>query len=151
MTDSIVVSAECDALREQLRIANSRIEEFERAETEYPPSEHPTRPEVISDTITQAWSQAKSASSMLDSVIEHLRGKANGLEASVAQLQSSHEEVMGSLESINLMLHEHGRILKTIGHTLTIAVNEGRNNSERISLLELSLTLPTIPPRIGMG
>jgi ABC-type transporter Mla subunit MlaD len=150
MIDPIISSAECDALREQLRIANSRIEEFERAATDYPPSEHPTRPDAVADVITQAWSQAKSASTLLDTVIEHLRGKADGLEVSVSQLQSSHDEVMSSLEAINSMLQEHGRALKAIGHTLTIAVNEGRNNSERISLLELSKTLPTIPPRVGM-
>lgn len=151
MTDSMVIQAECDSLREQLRISNSRLEEFERASTDFPPNESPTQPEPVSDALTIAWAQARNASTLLDTVIEHLRGKANGLEVSVTQLNTYHEEVMESLESINTMLREHSKILRDINHTVSIAVNEGRNNSERISLLELGRTLPTLPNRIGMG
>lgn len=72
MPDSIAVIAECEAIREQLRLANTRIEELERA-------------------------------------------------------------------------------ISILEQNTTIVFHEGRNNSERISLLETSLTLPMLSPRIGTG
>jgi hypothetical protein len=125
MTDSIIISAECDALREQLRLANSRIEEFERATTNYPPSEYPTRPELGSDSLVNAWSSSKSATSLLDDATEYLRGKVDGISAALAQLSASYESAL--------------KILDRLDASLDIAINEGRKNSERISLLELSL------------
>lgn len=138
MTDSIALQAELEAklesLESELARTKSRLREFESISTVPPPAD--TGRDHDAAFSARVYLQAEKANELLSVLVDHLKGRVDGIDVDVAQAQGFERETTRALGEIVETQREHGRILKTISANISLIVNETKRQGGRILAIE---------------
>lgn len=138
MTDPVALQAELEArlesLESELARTKARLREFESLDTIHPPAD--TGRDHDAAFAARVYLQAERASELLSVLVDHLKGRVDGIDVDIAQAQNFERETTKALADIASTQCEHSRILRTISANISLVANETRRQGGRIAAIE---------------
>jgi hypothetical protein len=138
VTDPVALQAELEAklesLESELARTKARLREFESLDTIHPPAD--TGRDHDAAFAARVYLQAERASELLSVLVDHLKGRVDGMGVDIAQSQEFERETTKALTEIAATQREHGRSLKTISANVSLIASETRRHGGRISAIE---------------
>lgn len=141
MTDPVILGAHNDTLQQELSRAKARIEELELLAV--PKTERDTGKDQDAALLARIYLDVDKVSSGLSAVVQHLKGRIDGLDAEQANSQAFESRVATALSSIEISLQMQSKTLDRISANQSLIIDEIRKHSRRIGELE-GMTRPTM-------